>query len=94
MGCPKLTAPPWTFVLFGSISRDFKNANTTTLNASFTSHSATSSFFTPQFSSSCNTVTLTWIVAHIAEHWLHMSVAESNEIKQPITIIEAFIATV
>lgn len=53
MGCPKLTAPPWIFVLFASISRDLRNANTTTLNASFTSHSATSSCFTPHLSSSC-----------------------------------------
>ena len=70
MGCPKLTAPPWTFVLLGSIFRDLRNANTTTLNASFTSHSATSSCFTPHLSSSCNRTILIKQNASDVDHQL------------------------
>lgn len=54
IGWPRDTAPPLMFTLLGSMSSILMLARTTTLKASFISHMATSSFFTPAALSTYN----------------------------------------
>ena len=48
MGCPRETAPPWTFTMDGSSSISLMLASATTLKASLISNREMSSFVRPQ----------------------------------------------